>query len=165
MGMADCIIKDHIFLDASVEPVYGSGQMDVDYPVRFATVTFRLLDTVLLVQLADRIRTGEGFAPLYPMDEYTEETCDNDGWYEFTYGISDIGGGRADSCIEFVPVNCWSGDCEKTYSIDLSEEEQGAMFQKMDEQCRKYLGRGCLELLAEARKEMEEEAELESNQA
>ena len=38
--------------------------------------------------------------------------------------------------------------------VDLSEEEQKAVWEELDRQCRERLGKGCEELLSEARKRM-----------
>ena len=46
---------------------------------------------------------------------------------------------------------------EELYTIDLNKEEEVAMFNRLDEQCRMYLGKGCADLLAEARMRMEED--------
>ncbi|WP_274940983.1 hypothetical protein [Chordicoccus furentiruminis] len=63
-----------------------------------------------------------------------------------------------DSCIEFVVVNSNSLDCEERYSIDLTtEEEQDAVFKHLNGQCQKYLGKDCIDLLAEAQRQMEED--------
>ena len=62
-----------------------------------------------------------------------------------------------DTCIEFVVVNSDSEDNEELYTIDLTKDEQAAIYSRLDEQCRKYLDKGCKELLAEARKRMEED--------
>jgi hypothetical protein len=91
------------------------------------------------------------------MDEYTDDSCDNDGWYDFYVGINGYAENHMDSCIEFVVVNSNSPDDEERYSIDLTEEEQSAVFKCLDAQCQKYLGKDCLELLAEARRQMEED--------
>ena len=62
-----------------------------------------------------------------------------------------------DSCIEFVVVNSNSPDDEERYSIELTEEEQCTVIKCLDAQCQKYLGKDCVELLAEAQKQMEED--------
>jgi hypothetical protein len=62
-----------------------------------------------------------------------------------------------DSCLEFVVVNSDSEDNEELYTIELNAEEQTAIYNRLDEQCRKYEGKSCEELLAEARKQMEED--------
>ena len=92
-----------------------------------------------LGQIADRIRKDLGFAPMHPMDEYTDDTCDNDGWYDFYVGINGYTDHHMDSCIEFVVVNSNSPDEEERYTIDLTEEEQRTVFSCLDEQCRKHL--------------------------
>ena len=43
--------------------------------------------------------------------------------------------------------------------------EQKAVFASLDEQCRKYLGKSCDDLLAESRKQMEESVSPESEKA
>ena len=157
MGMLEYILKDHAFVDFGAEILYGSDQVYLSHPIRFATVGFRLMSTALLEGIADRIRITEGHRPIHPMDEYTEETCDQDGWYDFFYGINDLDEQKADLCIAFVVVSDQADDNEEMYTIDLTPEERNAMYRQMDEQCRQYLGKSCGELLAEARKEMEEE--------
>ena len=44
------------------------------------------------------------------------------------------------------------------YFIDLTVEEQSALYARLDEQCKMYLGKSCEELLAEAGEELKEES-------
>ena len=159
MGMLDYILKDHVFIDFGTEISYGSDQMNMSYPVRFATVGFQLMSTALLESIADRIRVNrqEGLLPMHPVDEYTEEMCDQDGWYDFYIGLSDVSKSRVDSCIEVIVVSDSAPDNEELYTIDLDEKEQEAVYACLDKQCRQYLGKSCEELLAEARERMMEE--------
>ena len=83
-----------------------------------------------LIKLADQI-TGYG----------------EDAGYEFMIGINDFTPSKMDSCILFTV------DME-TYSIDLTDEELPMIFDSLDSQCREKLGKGCLDLLEEARGEM-----------
>jgi hypothetical protein len=116
----------------------------------FRPWTFQLMATNGLSQIADRIRKDLGFAPMHPMDEYTDDTCDNDGWYDFYVGINGYTESHMDSCIEFVVVNSNSPDDEERYTIDLTEEEQRTVFSCLDEQCRKHLEkRTCEEQMEE----------------
>ena len=62
-----------------------------------------------------------------------------------------------DSCIEFVVVNADSEDNEEVYTIDLTAEEQNAIYKQLDEQCRRHEGRSCEELLKEAEERMRED--------
>ncbi len=89
MGMFERIIQDQVFIDFGCEVLYGDDQMYLDYPTRFATVGFQLMSTSGLCQIADRIRKDLGFVPMHPMDEYTDETCDQNGWYDFFIGLND----------------------------------------------------------------------------
>jgi hypothetical protein len=120
-------------------------------------VGFQLMATNGLTGIADRIRKDQGFRPMHPLDEYTNDTCDNDGWYDFYVGLNGFTDNHMDTCIEFVVVNSDSEDNEELYTIDLTKDEQAAIYSRLDEQCRKYLDKGCEELLAEARKRMEED--------
>ena len=137
--------------------MYGDDQCYIDYPCRFPTVGFQLMATNGLVQIADRIRKDEGFKPMHPMDEYTDDTCDNEGFYDFYIGLNGFADNHMDSCIEFVVVNAVSEDNEELYTIDLTADEQKAVYDRLDEQCRRYEGKSCEELLAEADKRMREE--------
>ena len=157
MTLIEGFVKDEIFIDVGADVLYGSNQCNLSYPCRFPTVTFQLMVTNGLSQIADRIRKDLGFVPMHPMDEYTDDTCGTDGWYDFYIGINGYAENRMDSCIEFVAVNSNSPDDEERYSIDLTEEEQAAVFTCLDAQCQKQLGKSCEDLLAEARKEMEED--------
>ena len=47
---------------------------------------------------------------MHPMDEFTDDTCDNEGWYDFYVGINDFTDNHMDSGIEFYVVNADSED-------------------------------------------------------
>jgi len=157
MNLLEGFVKDEIFIDFGSEIMYGDDQCYIDYPCRFPTVGFQLMATNGLTQIADRIRKDAGFKPMHPMDEYTDDTCDNEGFYDFYVGLNGFADNHMDSCIEFVVVNSDSEDNEELYTIDLDAAEQAAIYSRLDEQCRKYAGKSCEELLAEARKRMEED--------
>ena len=70
-----------------------------------------------------------------------------DAAYEFLIGINDFTPSKVDSCIRFF------ADME-AYSIDLDDEDLPMIFDTLDSQCRENLGKGCLDLLEEARAEM-----------
>ena len=158
MNLLEGFVHEQIYVDFGSEPLYGYDQANVSYPCHFATVNLQLMATNGLALIADRIRKNLGFVPMHPMDEYTEDFCENDGWYLFYIGLNDYCESKLDNAIEFVVVNSDSPDNEEIYTIDLSEEEQKVLYNRLDEQCRKYLGKGCEELLAEARAEMLAEA-------
>ena len=153
MTLIEGFARDNILIDFGSEILYGSDQANLTYPRRFATVEFPLVSTDGLIQIADRIRKDQGYAPTRPMDEFTEDTCDSGAWYDFYTGISTFTTNRMGNCIEFVVVNAQSEDNEKLYVIELSEEEKNAVFQRLEEQCRAHLGKSCERLLQEARNE------------
>lgn len=158
MNLIEGFVKDAVFVDFGSEIIYGSDQQNVNYPSVFPTVQFQLMATYGLSQIADRIRKDAGFNPMHPMDEFTDDTCDNEGWYDFYVGINGFTDNHMDSSIEFYVVNADSEDNEEKYTIDLTAEEQTAIYARLDEQCKRYLDKSCEELLAEAGKELEEES-------
>ena len=147
---------DQIRIDFDTEIMYSSDQTDVHFPARFPTVIFSLRDTDVLVSLADKIRTSGGGKPLYPMEGYPEEACDQNGWYNFYISINDLPSCPVDTCIS---AYVDSPDCEDNgsyYAIPIPEAEMSALYESLDNQCRKHLGKSCADLLAEARMGMEE---------
>ena len=156
MTLTEGFLSGNVFIDLAGDIMYGSSQVNLNYPLRFATVGFQLVSTELLAEIADRIRIEAGYAPMHPVDEFREEDCDID--------INEYSPGRVGSCIEFVVVNSDSPDSEDSYTIDLTEEEQEFMYARLDAQCRKYLGKTCEELLAESHRELEELERLEEEE-
>ena len=146
------VLNKSVFV--SDEYLLDSDQAYNSYPCRFATVDLMLESSGFLCTLADRIRKNLGFKPLSAMDEYTDETCDQQGWYDFYIGLNDYNESKVDSCITFIVVNCESDDDERLYVIDLSFEEQKAMYLRLDKECRRKYGKSCKNLLEESRKEM-----------
>ena len=84
----------------------------------------------------------------------------HDGHYpdSFYVGISKPPGDnrecKLDSSISFVVVNSDSDDNEDMYSIDLIDDEQSAILEILNAQCRRYHGKDCAALLAEAERKM-----------
>ena len=157
MTLVEGFVKEQVFLDCGAEVLYGSDQAYISCPCRFPTVGFQLMATNGLAEIADRIRKDAGFKPMHPMDEYTDETCDNNGWYDFFVEINGFTDNHMGGCIEFIVVNSDSMDNEELYTIDLGADEQAAVYNRLDEQCREYLGKSCEELLAEAGAKMKED--------
>jgi len=163
MTLIEWFVRNEIALEPYTEPIYGEDQCFISYPERFATVSLALRATNGLIQIADRIRTDLGFRPMHPMDEYDDDSCDNEGWYDFYVGLNGHADNNRDCCIEFIVVNSDSEDNESVYTIELTINEQAAIFSRLDEQCQFYFEQGCEELLAAAEKEMEED-EIEDHQ-
>ena len=159
MTLTEGFMRDNVYIDFSSEIMYGDDQAYIDHPSRFPTVGFQLIATDGLSQIADRIRVEAGFRPMRPMDEYDDDACDNEGWYDFYTGLNGFSDTRMDNSIDFVVVNSDSPDNEKSYCIDLSLDEQRTLFDRLNEQCHDYLGQTCEELLEEARKKIEEDSE------
>ena len=159
MTLTEKFIADAIQLDSGAEVMYGSDQMCDTYPVRFATVEFQLMATDALVEVADRIRMEKGYLPMHPRDGRTDDV-DNDGWYDFYIGISRLPGDnqkcQLDSSISFVVVNSDSDDNEDMYTIDLTASEAEYVYEILNRQCRRYHGKDCETLMAEAERELYE---------
>ena len=80
MTLTEGFLSGNVFIDLAGDIMYGSSQVNLNYPLRFATVGFQLVSTELLAEIADRIRIEAGYAPMHPVDEFREEDCDPDGW-------------------------------------------------------------------------------------
>lgn len=127
-----------IILATDNEILYGSDQAYVSYPTRFATVTLPLMPTEDLLNAVNGLRTG-----LDPVDDV-----------EFTVGLNDFTSTKLDNCIEAVITATDAADVEERYTIELSEEAQREVFAALDQECREKMGKGCEDLLAEARAKM-----------
>ena len=147
---------DQIRIDFDTEIMYSSDQTDVHFPAHCPTVIFSLRDTDVLVSLADKIRTSGGGKPLYPMEGYPEESCDQNGWYNFYIGINDFPAPPVDTSISAYVNSPDYADDGYEYAIPIPEADMSALYESLDNQCRKHLGKSCADLLAEARMEMEE---------
>lgn len=137
MDLFGIAIAENFLVDFDDEIRYGSDQAFDGYPCRFATVAFRLKETPLLVQVADRIRTESG------------TDGNGDVSYDFFFGLNDYCETNCDSCVEVVATG--DDSCEETFFVDLGEAEREAVREALDEQFRKRLGKDCEELLEEAR--------------
>ncbi len=157
MTLTENFIRDAIHLDAGAEVMYGSDQIFDTYPCKFPTVEFQLMATDALVEVADRIRMEKDYLPMHPRDGRTDDV-DNDGWYDFHISISKLPGEnqecRLDSSITFIVVNSDSDDNKDMYEIQLTASEQELVLEILNQQCRKYEGKTCAELLNEAEREM-----------
>ena len=158
MTLTEKFISDTLHIDFDGEILYGSDEVFDAHPVRFATVEFILKATDVLVEIADRIRFDKGYPPVYPRADGMD--YDADGFYNFYIGISKLPGDgqacRTDKCISFVVVNSDSSDNEDMYEIELSESDQEIVLAVLDKQCKRYLGKSCTELLAEAERGMQD---------
>ena len=117
-------------------------------------VRFELWDGEPLPEIADDMRIKRGLLPLWDFEE-TGRECDEDSWYEFYIGINDWNEHHIDNAITVI---CQHGVDMVDYDdllIPLSGEEQQLIYNSIDRQCRDILGKGCEELLADARKEIE----------
>lgn len=147
-SLLEHVVQESIYIDVSSGYELGSDQAYVCYPIVFPTVTFRLMETPVLCQIADRIRMAAGFKPLYDGGE--EVT----GWYDFRIGINGYTESGLDTCIVFELVNGDAPDTWESYAIDLSEGEQSLIYARLNEECIESFGKTCDELLEESRKEM-----------
>lgn len=149
-------VIDGIAIDIDGEILYGSDQMNIDGPIRFATVNFELVDTDILNTIADSIRKERGYEPFYEDDGYF------DGWYDFYIGIWDDGEQiRLDNSISFTVVDggLYSeiDDNECEYDIELNDKEQNMILEELRKECKRKYDQTLEELMEESRKELEYE--------
>ena len=163
MTLLEGILKDSLYIDFGADYLYSSEEMYNCVPVRYATVNFQLYETATLDTLVDRIRKDRGLTPLHPIDEYSDDMCENGAWYDFYISLTDGNPSKVASCIEAVVVG--GSEPEKTHCIDLTPEEQCMVYERLDEQCRQYIGKSCEQLLAESRVLMEEDMLFENREA
>lgn len=118
-----------IQIDFDEEITYSHDQAYISVPTVFPTVSFTLLATGFLCEA--------GKTKLNNPDAADED-------FSFYIGINGFTKTKLNNCIEFT-----CGDEQDT--IDLTEEEQEVVFAILDAQCKEKLGKGCDELLAEAK--------------
>ena len=153
--LIDRFMRENVSIDPHTEIMYGSDQAYVNCPRRFATVGFEIYAGYGLQLLADRLRKDLGFKPLEPIDdEDYDKDCDQTGNYYFYVGLNDYTDSKVDTCISVIIESDESPDNEELYTIDLSDEEQRALYRRLDEESRILFGKSCEDLLEEARAEM-----------
>ena len=144
-------LRRAVYLDAMEDYQLGDDQACQNYPMRYPTVEFELVDTIELCEIVDTIRKGKGYRPVL------EEGGDTSAWYSMYLGLNGYTSTGLDTSILAIVVNSDSEDNEQPYYLDLSEDEQCVIFKLLDEQCREHYGKSCVDLLEEARQAMEEE--------
>ena len=144
-------LRSAIYLDVMEDYQLGDDQACLNYPMRYPTVEFELVDTIELCEIVDTIRKGKGYRPVL------EEGGDTSAWYSMYLGLNGYTSTGLDTSILAIVVNSDSEDNEQPYYLDLSEDEQRAIFKLLDEQCREHYGKSCADLLEEARQAMEED--------
>lgn len=135
---------------------FGSDQANVNFPVRFPTVTLGLQDSHELNRIIDAMRVEAGHKPMFPenWEELDPEDWDSNGWYNFWIGLNGFTDTMVNTSIEAVVQSEWAEDNEQSYYIDLTETEQIAIYNELDRQLRERFNTSCDELLEEARQEM-----------
>ncbi|MBR0076492.1 MAG: hypothetical protein IJP96_12150 [Synergistaceae bacterium] len=151
--LIDRFMRENIFLYPQAEIHYGSGEAYVTYPCCFATVGFEIRAGYALQLMVDRMRKDLGFKPIEPIDgEDYDADCDQNGEYYFYVGLNDYTDSKVDSTISVLFDNSTSSDSGEIYEIDLSKEEQIALYNRLDKEARIVYGMSCEELLEEARR-------------
>ena len=149
MDIAKILADRGIWVDFNEEILYGEDQVYVDYPKRFPTVTFELVGTPILIELANAIRELNGFIT------YDDPNRDS-VYYNFYFGLNWYTDTHTDNSIVFVVVGSGLEDNEQEYTIDLTEDEKLAIYNTIDWQAGARLGKDCEDLLREAWEMMKE---------
>ena len=108
-----------------------------------ARVEITLRPTALLIQMANIIRSIEGFSPIKPEDLSKEKA------YWFTCDLNEDDPTKVDPFILIEVCDPDAEDYEELYTIDLSVDEQKSMYRIFDRQL-KTVGKTCACLLQEA---------------
>ena len=125
----------HIKIAAS-DVKYGSTQIVSSSSVLFPTVTFRLKLTPELERIAEKV----------------DKSADGSQEYVFYVSINNYTKSKTDNCLRLV-VYQDDGD-EDLYLIELKDSAKGALYERLDDQCRKKLGKSCEKLLKEAKQRL-----------
>ncbi len=112
---------------------YGSAQIMSSSPSIYPVVTFRLKLTPELERLAEKI----------------DKSADGTQEYVFYACINSYTKSGTDNHLTLV-VYYEDGD-DDLYMIELKEDAKKVLYDRLDEQCRKKLGKSCRELLTEAK--------------
>ena len=139
---ADKSAVKHIKI-AAKDVKYGSTQLFSSSPVLSPTVTFRLKLTPELEKIAEKV----------------DKTADGTQEYVFYVCINSYTKSKTDNCLTLV-VYQEDGD-ESVYYIELKDGAKDALYERLDEQCRKKLGKTCDLLLKEAEKRIAAQEELQ----
>ncbi len=128
---ADKSAVKHIKIAAG-DVKYGYAQLFSSARALTPTVTFRLKLTPELEKIAEKV----------------DKTADGTQEYVFFVGINNCTKSKTDNCLTLV-VYQEDGD-ESVYFIELKDSAKEALYDRLDEQCRKKLGKSCEKLLKEA---------------
>ena len=148
------INRNSIRLDFEGYWNFGSSQADINYPVRFPTVSIALESTGTLDAAADALRMEAGFPPMFPANWKDGIEYDDDGWYNFYVGLNGFTDTMVDKSIAAIVQSPGYDDDEEMYDIPLTESEQIEIYKVIDAQLREKFDTSCDQLLEEARQEM-----------
>ena len=113
---------------------YGFTQINAVSSVLLPTVTFRLKLTPELEKIAEKV----------------DKTADGTQEYVFYVGINNYSQSKTDNYLMLV-VYQEDGD-EALHLIELKDGAKEVLYERLDDQCRKKLGKSCDKLLKEAKK-------------
>ena len=147
MTLLDHLMKEAIAIDFGEEILYTSDYVQEPGRIKkFAVVQLELMETPGLVAIADQIRRENGIGV-----GRKNET----GWYNFYIDLNTYSDTHLGDVINFVVVNSDFDDNEDMYRIEIGEPEGSAIYNQLNAQLRKHLGKTCHDLLMEAERAME----------
>lgn len=116
------MITDHVWLSNN------DAFIDIYDDIKW----FNLEDTKSLCAIADEIRKYHGYRPMFtgPEDE-----MDVDGWYDFMAGVSPDNHVK----LSFVVCNTVSGDNDDVYDIEIDDDEERAVYKKLESELKSKL--------------------------
>ncbi len=152
MNLLEGLVNELIYVDFGGTMVYGTNIIpNTDFTIqKYTTLTFPLMSTRALNLIADRIRVRQKHKVIYMHDMPIDE-CDVNGSYQFFITINNVlGKTNCESSIDFIVCSEDADDNNQTYHIGLSVYEKSVVIACLDQQCIKYLGKTCKELLAKS---------------
>lgn len=149
MNLLEGLVNELIYIDFGGTMVYGTNIAPTrDFTIqKYTTLTFPLMSTRALNLIADRIRVRQNHKVIYMHDMPIDE-CDVNGSYQFFITIDnayDVV--HCEPSVDFTVCSEDADDNNHTYHIDLCGYERSIVFKCLDQQCIKYLGKTCKELL------------------
>ena len=122
-------LRRAVYLDAMEDYQLGDDQACLNYPMRYPTVEFELVDTIGLCEIVDTIRKGKGYRPVL------EEGGDTSAWYSMYLGLNGYTTTGLDTSILAIVVN---SDSEDNPIINSTMRDYLAS-EVSEDICRRYI--------------------------
>lgn len=157
-------IKGNIYLEDTelYDFMEGCDQTYDSFPCVFPTFSVSLVATEGLNAIADDIRRNYGLKTLFDNDCNGGDcaNCHNDctAWYNYLIDLNGYNDHHIDNRIFVWISELADPDDGETFYIDLNEEEQEYIYQRINEELQERFGETCESVLKDASENMREVA-------